>query len=236
MTGLLLNVCGVEHVLGAALYTNDGRCVEHRLPPPFEPGYVQSVSQDLITTLNEYRFLEAGATPTAYVKTTAGMIVIMLDENYYTVALATRGINPTLIRVAFSALRRQLSQLSQLSSVLSPQEVWVPSQSFESAQNVAAFSASPPAEAIPDADVISPVRNQAEVVPKQAIKLLIRVFTEYGGPASTLIIKDQVKAIGFNMDSLPKKHFRTLIENLSAKLVESDRPVFLKSVDKKLPM
>lgn len=204
MSQLLLNLCSVDQVRGAALYTEGWQCVEHRLPPPYEPGYIRTVAQELVSAFEFYTFLESSPAATAMARASDGLVAMMSTKGFHAFLIAEPDVNLTFIKVAFSALEHRLTQAGSIGDL--------------------------------DQAAIPLVVGQGEMAPLETLRGIVEAYTEFAGPAARLLIKAEIRHLGFHADTFPLSRIDALIGRAASRLLTpEDRAAFEKDAARWMP-
>ena len=214
-TELLDNLCAVPNVRGAALYTDVGLCLDHRLDAPYEQGLVSTVLKELLVAFESYRYMESAAISVGLARASEGVIAFMAANRFHVLALADQNVNPAFIHVAFGALRHKLMTLDADSvSQLSSREGHRVSESHLTIEAAGL-------EKLGRQDFVSTKR----------VKQLVEAFTEFAGPAARLVIKQELKALGCSATTLTRPQYDELVNALKGRLNTADqRSTFLANI------
>ncbi|MEL6184422.1 MAG: hypothetical protein AAFU79_07350 [Myxococcota bacterium] len=203
MSELLVNLCGVPKVWGAALYTEEGVCIESRLEAPFEEGFVHTVLKDLVAATESYRFLDPAPISMAVAQAHSGLLAFMSRNRMRVLALAGREVNPVFLHVAFGSLAKRLDAFDS-DMVLS----------LSHSSPVAPVSGS---HLTIEASQIERVPPVGAVTVEEMRQILI-AFTEFAGPAAKMVLKQQLRELGYGSSSLPRGQLEIFLDRLTLRL------------------
>lgn len=207
MTNYLGNLCGVAHVRGAALFSDAGFCVEDRLPPPYEPTYVQQITSQLLKGTESFSFVGSTPIATAYARASGGFLALLCTEGFHALAIAAPEVDLRSIEVAFASLRQHLRTLD-------PWEISGTDSEPSESESLA----------VTEAPRVVKVREDV-------LFRLATAFTDFAGPAARLIVRDEIRRGGHSSTSLPESELEGLVERLVEKLGEErERKAFLRKL------
>lgn len=215
MAELLVNLCGVPKVWGAALYSEEGLCIENRLQPPYEESFVQGVLRDLVAASESYAFLDPSPVAMAIAKAGSGLLAFMCRNRMRVLALADSDVNPVFLHVAFGSLGKKLDALGDDLTSLSANSLGVATSGSHLTIDASQIERLPPTQA----------------VPVEEMKRVLTAYTSFAGPAARMVMKHELKALGFGSSSLPREHFELFIQKLTARLPPAARDTFRKRID-----
>ena len=219
MSELLINLCGVPKVWGAALYTEEGVCIESRLEAPFEESFVHTVLKDLVAATESYRFLDPSSISIAVAQAHSGLLAFMSRNRMRVLALADREVNPVFLHVAFGSLAKRLD-------------------GFDS-DMVLSLSQSSPAAPVSGSHLTIEASQIERVPPVGAVTVeemrqILTAFTEFAGPAAKMVLKQELRGLGYGSSSLPREQYEALLDRLSGRLpTPSQRGKFRKSLSRR---
>lgn len=213
---LLVNLCGVPNVLGAALYTEEGVCIESRLHAPYDDGFVHDVLKDLLAGSEAYSFLDTAPISMVIARARSGLLAFMSRNRMRVLAVTNRDVNPAFLHVAFGSLGKRLDAVdADLVQAMSPSLF----TGSVSGSNLTIDASQ--IERIPRADAVS----------IDEMKSILTSFVEFAGPAAKMVLKQELRALGYGSSSLPRNELGALVERLASRLSsDSQRERFRRSL------
>lgn len=213
LTDLLSNLCSVPGVRGAAIYTEGGHCVDYRFPTPYDQRLVQAIVHDLFVAFESYAYLEPASVSMAMMRATDGFLAFMATNRFRVLAITETDVNLAFLNVSFGALRHKLTGVNP-DSYPTSSSVTRPPHAHDRANGVN-----------------SPERSVVELAPARILQNLIDTYAEYAGPAARLVVKEELRRLGFTASTLPRNRIDPLVARLSARLrTQSERATFLGGV------
>ncbi|MEM7677039.1 MAG: hypothetical protein AAF449_13630, partial [Myxococcota bacterium] len=241
-TEILDNLCRVPKVRGATIYNEAGQCLEHRLQAPYEESFISTVMKDLAVSFESFRFLEPAAVSLAVGRATDGIMAYMAVSQYRVLAIADPSANLAFIHVAFSALKQKLADLEgQPLSVPPATDSGPPSGAQHYTGPLHNTVSFPPTGSFPQptGTYAQPTatfqqntgsfQQHTSSYPPQhtstfsamassTVKRVVAAYTKFAGPAARIVVREEIRMLGFTSEDLPLTEVSMLIDRLSARL------------------
>ncbi len=198
-------LCNVPGVLGAAVFSQAGQVVEHKLNPPFDAVLIDEVLKTLRGLFERWTL---GETPVkaSTVRLEDGGITFRQLGSFGVVVLTGAKVNPSMLNVALKALDLKLKRATA-------------AQHISQSQSFGALS------------IDLNASGAANAVPPKVVKEVIAAFAQSVGPIARMVFKKELKRLGTTSSAIPLTMYSELVSRLAKRIENTqDRKTFLKNV------
>lgn len=162
-----------------------------------------------------------------------GRILLWKVQHRYLVIWSTHKLNKSLLALLIQQQQDVLLSLAPIVPVESMQ-----SSSWNAAYSEPVTPSSPLHSALTATDSFSSISlegvdappSDGPLVSKDALRSVSQIFAQYIGPMAKLLLKKELKKLGFSASTLPESEVGTLFERLGARLDADKRDAFLEEV------
>ncbi len=200
-----------EGVFGVVVFDAHGTCLANRLQAPFEPALLAKVVRRLSTAFDAFSSLEDGEATSFSADCQDGSILLRRVDHCWIVVLTYPEFNVNTLNVALNVAVRNLSRGAPGSGAQAP--VRGPA---DSVANLASASPSPSPAA-------SAVDTPPDALDRSVVQQLLVIYTDYLGPASKLVFKQQLATLGATSRTLRRSQLDNLLARLTARIPVPER-------------
>lgn len=223
----LSSLTATAGVRGVVVFDDADTCLASALNPPYEPSFVIDAVKRLLSVLDVFSSLRAGALADVSLFCDGGGMTARYTNPHTIVALTEPEVNPSMLHVAMNVVALNLQRIPAASGVPS-------SAAFRGNPAKATFN---PMETAGSGRILTTTGSGGEQdLPPDAIdrgKILqvLEVYRQFVGPAAKLMLKQELESLGVTSRSLRQGQFRDFIARLARRIPNVERQQqFLQSI------
>jgi predicted regulator of Ras-like GTPase activity (Roadblock/LC7/MglB family) len=202
----LANLSKTDGVLGVVVFDDQGTCLVHHLPPPYEPILIAEVVRRLSSAFEVFAAMGDG-TPTSFsVDCEDGSMVLRYVDRHWVVALTHPDVNMNLLNVAMNVVVLNLGRGYPGSGTQPTTQRLNESMTGRSSGSLSMSHSEGDVEIPPDA------------VDRSVVQQLLAIYREFLGPAAKLVFKQQLGSLGVSSRTLRRAQVGDLVARLAAKI------------------
>ena len=217
---------------GVALFDAQVRCIEHTLPPPYDPVLCAEIVNRFETLAAMSSSIDDGPPEWLVVQTDAAFVGLRRLDQATLVVLAEPDVNPSMLHVACNSLALKLVKAmaaGPAAGAPQPPAIPPPQSAAPSLSGAPGFPGSPPGVArpavveasmtgmvsFPAASGSNPPEVPADAVGAPMINHILRVYMRFLGDQAKYLMRDELVKLGVRPQTLRRGQVTDLLDRLS---------------------
>lgn len=236
MSGILAGINAIPGVIGSIIFDSSDQCLEHELPPPYEPVLIAGVLAEVHNAASMLGALDGSPWQAFAFRFESGYLLVRCIDDVTLLVLAEPSINLAMLNVGFTVatlkiVQRAAPAAAAATSAASSQSGRVAA----SKQPRLSVSASGQQRLSPSPQVFSDSGGvaSADAVPRAQMDSLLQALARHVGPMAKIMIKEDLAKMGAAVSTLGLSQYDDFIRLLAMRVTEgSERKEFLAEVEK----